>query len=155
MWTESNIKSERHRFSSLRLGSPFVFKKVVVYGHCLVTLPFTVNEALKWLSSLPVLMWKSFLWWQYRVRHSPIPRPSPPPLHRPSSPASPPHPSPHTPLPHIDSCHLGPVASRPTSAETIKLPSTRTNEQVARHYHVESWLGVCHRSISDLKKATA
>ena len=29
-------------------------------GHCLVTLSLTINEALKWLSSLPILMQKSF-----------------------------------------------------------------------------------------------
>ena len=64
----------------LRLS--FLFKKVVVCGHCLVTLSLTVNETLKvvvcghcpvtlsltikqtlkWLSSLPVLMQESF-WW--------------------------------------------------------------------------------------------
>ena len=31
-------------------------------GHCLVTLSITVNETLKWLSSLPILMQESF-WW--------------------------------------------------------------------------------------------
>ena len=29
---------------------------------CLVTLSFTINETLKWLSSLPILMQESF-WW--------------------------------------------------------------------------------------------
>ena len=43
----------------LRLS--FLFK-VVVCGHCLVTLSLTVNETLKWLSSLPALMPESF-WW--------------------------------------------------------------------------------------------
>ena len=38
----------------LRLS--FLFKEVVVCGHCLVTLSLTINETLKWLSSLPVLM---------------------------------------------------------------------------------------------------
>ena len=42
-------------------GSPFS-SEVVVCGHCLVTLSFTINETLKWLSSLPVLMHESF-WW--------------------------------------------------------------------------------------------
>ena len=37
-------------------------KLVVVCGHCLVTLSFTIDETLKWLSSLPILMQKSF-WW--------------------------------------------------------------------------------------------
>ena len=30
--------------------------KVVVCGHGLVTLSITINETLKWLSSLPILM---------------------------------------------------------------------------------------------------
>ena len=43
------------RRTSVRIcfGSP---SKVVVCGHCLVTLSLTVNETLKWLSSLPTLM---------------------------------------------------------------------------------------------------
>ena len=38
-----------------RFGSPFS-SKVVVCGHGLVTLSLTINETLKWLSSLPILM---------------------------------------------------------------------------------------------------
>ena len=35
--------------------------KIVVCGHCLVTvLPFTMNEALKWLTSLPILRYNQF-----------------------------------------------------------------------------------------------
>ena len=45
----------------LRLSLPF--KKVVVNGHCLVTLSLTINETLKWLSLLPILMQESF-WWR-------------------------------------------------------------------------------------------
>ena len=37
-----------------RFGSPFS-SKVVVCGHGLVTLSLTINETLKWLSSLPIL----------------------------------------------------------------------------------------------------
>ena len=37
--------------STLRVGSPFC-SKIVIYGRCLVTLPCTINEALKWLTSL-------------------------------------------------------------------------------------------------------
>ena len=33
--------------------------KGVVCGHCLVTLSFTINETLKWLSLLPILMQES------------------------------------------------------------------------------------------------
>ena len=42
----------------IRFGCPFLSSEVVVCGHCLVTLSLTVkaNAALKWLSSLPVLM---------------------------------------------------------------------------------------------------
>ena len=47
---------------SIPLRLSFLFKKVVVCGHCLVTLPLTINETLKWLSSLPILMQVSF-WW--------------------------------------------------------------------------------------------
>ena len=39
----------------IRFGSLFS-SKVVVYGHCFETLPLTINETLKWLSSLPTLM---------------------------------------------------------------------------------------------------
>ena len=41
-------------------GSPFSSK--MVCGHCLGTLSLTINETLKWLSSLPTLMQESF-WW--------------------------------------------------------------------------------------------
>ena len=46
---------------SIPLRLSFLFKKVVVCGHCLVTLSITINETLKWLSSLPILMPES-LW---------------------------------------------------------------------------------------------
>ena len=42
-----------------RFGSP-LSSKVVVCGHCLVTLSLTINETLKWLSSLPISMQESF-----------------------------------------------------------------------------------------------
>ena len=47
--------------SSPRFGSPFS-SKIVIYGHRLVTLPCTVNETVKLLTSLPILTRKSF-WW--------------------------------------------------------------------------------------------
>ena len=47
---------------SIPLRLSFLIKKVMVCGHCLVTLSLTINETLKWLSSLPILMQKSF-WW--------------------------------------------------------------------------------------------
>ena len=51
------------RGTSVRIcfGAPFS-SKVAVCGHCLVTLSLTINETLKWLSSLPTLMQKSFRW---------------------------------------------------------------------------------------------
>ena len=69
----------------ISFGSPFS-SKVVVCGHCLVTLSLTINETLKWLSSLPILMQESFWWWQCSDRyiislfphlHTPHPPPSP------------------------------------------------------------------------------
>ena len=66
----------------IRFGSPFS-SKVVVWGHCLVTLSLTINETSKWLSSLPTLMQESFWWWQcsdrYIISFSPhLPTPFPP-----------------------------------------------------------------------------
>ena len=52
----------------IRFGSPFS-SKVVVCGHCLVTLSLTINETLKWLSTLPTLMQGSFWWWQCSDRY--------------------------------------------------------------------------------------
>ena len=46
----SGRTSVRYRF-----GSHFS-SKVVVCGHCLVILSLTMNETLKWPSSLPILM---------------------------------------------------------------------------------------------------
>ena len=43
------------------LSSPFP-SEIVINGHCLVTFPCTINEKCKWLTSLPILMRKSF-WW--------------------------------------------------------------------------------------------
>ena len=53
----------------IRFGSPFS-SKVVVCGHCLMTLSLTINETLKWLSSLPILMQVSFWWWQCSDRYT-------------------------------------------------------------------------------------
>ena len=50
---------------SIPLRLSVLFKEVVAGGHCLVTaLSLTVNETLKWLSSLPILMQESF-WFSY------------------------------------------------------------------------------------------
>jgi len=47
---------------SVPLQLSLLFKKVMVCGHSLVTLSLTVtvNETLKWLSPLPILMQESF-----------------------------------------------------------------------------------------------
>ena len=47
---------------SIPLRLSLLFRKVVVCGHCLVTLSLTINKTLKWLSSLLVLMQESFRW---------------------------------------------------------------------------------------------
>ena len=54
----------RRASAQFRFDSPFSSKNVVVCGHCLVTFYLTINETLKWLSSLPILMQESFWWWQ-------------------------------------------------------------------------------------------
>ena len=54
---------------SIPLRFSFLFKKVLVCGHCPVTLSLTINETLKGLSSLPVLMQESFWWWQCSYRY--------------------------------------------------------------------------------------
>ena len=41
-------------WNPLRLS--FLFETFVVCGHGLATLSLTINETLKWLSSLPILM---------------------------------------------------------------------------------------------------
>ena len=47
---------------SIPLRLSFLFKKVGVCEHSLVTLSLTINETLEWLSSLPIFMQESF-WW--------------------------------------------------------------------------------------------
>ena len=58
------LAGKQKDFGSIPLRLSFLFKRVVVYGHCLLTLSLTIKETLKWLSSLPVLMQESFWWWQ-------------------------------------------------------------------------------------------
>ena len=64
-------------------GSPFS-SKAVVCGHCPVTLSVTINETLKWLPSLPILIHESFWWWQFNDKYNynlilpPPPYPLPP-----------------------------------------------------------------------------
>ena len=48
---------KQKNLGSILLRLSFLFKKAVVqYGHCVATLFLTINETLKWLSSLPMLM---------------------------------------------------------------------------------------------------
>ena len=58
------------RGTSVRVpfGSPFS-SKVVVRGHCLVTLFLPINETLKWLSLPPILMQESYMWRQCSDRY--------------------------------------------------------------------------------------
>ena len=65
LWT--SLKQRGLGLIPLRLS--FFFKKVVVCGRSLVTLSLTINETLKWLSSLPILMQESFWWWQCSNRY--------------------------------------------------------------------------------------
>ena len=58
VWPSSKQKD----LGSILFRLSFLFRNVMVCGHCLVTLSLTINETLKWLSSLPILMQKSF-WW--------------------------------------------------------------------------------------------
>ena len=54
----------RRILARFRFSSPFrLFKKVAVCGDCLVTLSLTINETLKWLSSLHILIKESLWWW--------------------------------------------------------------------------------------------
>ena len=69
----------------IRFGSP-LSSNVVVCGHCLVTLSITINETLKWLSSLPILTQESFWWLQYSDRYIISLSLPPPPCHLPPSP---------------------------------------------------------------------
>ena len=39
--------------STPRFGSPFS-SKIVMYEHCFVTLPCTINETVKWPTTLPI-----------------------------------------------------------------------------------------------------
>ena len=58
---------QRPGLGSIPLRLSFFMKKVVVCGHSLVTLSLTINETIKWLSSLPILMQESFWWWQWAI----------------------------------------------------------------------------------------
>ena len=78
-----SIKAETWYESSHRVGlalcwkaeglnstsAPLYLQKVVVCGHCLVTLSLTIKETLKWFELLPILMQESFWWWQCSDRY--------------------------------------------------------------------------------------
>ena len=46
-----SVGKRKDQGSTLRFGSP-TSSNIVVYRHCLVTLPCTINETLKWLATL-------------------------------------------------------------------------------------------------------
>ena len=48
----------------------FTAEIVVMYGHCLMTLPLIIDRTLKWLWLLLILMQKSFWWWQHSIQHN-------------------------------------------------------------------------------------
>ena len=60
---------KQNGLGSIPLWLSLLFTKVIVCGQCLVTLSLTINETLKWLSSLPTLMQKSFWWWECSNRY--------------------------------------------------------------------------------------
>ena len=59
VWPSGKAGKQKDLGSNL-LRLSFLFKSSGLWT--LVTLPLTINETLKWLSSLPVLMQESF-WW--------------------------------------------------------------------------------------------
>ena len=71
--SKSTGKRQGSRFDT-RSDSPFS-SRIVVYGHCLVTLSGTMSKTFKWLTTLPFLIPKSFCWWQCCVRYK-LPLPS-------------------------------------------------------------------------------
>ena len=60
-WPASVLGRSGKRKDAAEFDSPlrliFLFK-IVIYGHCLVTFPCTINKTLKWLRSLPILVRK-------------------------------------------------------------------------------------------------
>jgi len=56
--------SKQKGISLIPLWLSLLFKEVVICRHCLLTLSLTINETLKWLLPLPILMKESFWWWQ-------------------------------------------------------------------------------------------
>ena len=51
-WLRRSDVKRKDAGSIPRFGSPILFKKHVIYGHCLVTVPCTINETLNELTSL-------------------------------------------------------------------------------------------------------
>ena len=62
------LAGKQRDLGSNPLWSPYT-SKIVVCGHSLVTLSLTINETLKWLSSLPTLIEELFWWWQCNDRY--------------------------------------------------------------------------------------
>ena len=59
VWPSGKAGKQKDLGSNL-LRLSFLFKSVVVCGNCLVTLSFTINETLKWLPPLPIIVQESF-----------------------------------------------------------------------------------------------
>ena len=55
VWPSGKAGKQKDLNSNL-LRLSFLFKSCGLYRHCLVTLSLAVNETLKWLSSLTILM---------------------------------------------------------------------------------------------------
>ena len=78
-WGHWPVQRRNHGPVYIYVGPWAEHTALVVCGHGLVTLSLTINETLKWLSSLPILMQKSFWWWQCSDRYIyTLPLPPPP-----------------------------------------------------------------------------
>ena len=80
---------KRKDFGSIPLRLSFLFKKVVVWGHCLVSLSIASYWNIQMALIAAILMQRSFWWWQCSDRyiisislspHLSTPSPPPPPL---------------------------------------------------------------------------
>ena len=69
VWPSGKEAGKQKGLGVIPLLLSFLFKKVVVCGHCLVTLSLIINETLKWISSLPILIQESFWWWKCSDRY--------------------------------------------------------------------------------------
>ena len=73
----SRFKAEGPRLDSAS-AVPFSSKRLWFVDSLVVTLSLTINETLKCLLSLSILMQESFWWWQCSDRYYALPLPPPP-----------------------------------------------------------------------------